>query len=45
MMREPEPTPPPAGMEGWIAEARAGSRAALDHLFGACRPYLLSAAR
>jgi RNA polymerase sigma-70 factor (ECF subfamily) len=31
-------------MGQWIAEARRGSRAALDRLFGACLPYLRVAA-
>jgi RNA polymerase sigma-70 factor (ECF subfamily) len=44
-MREPETTPLTTEVENWIADARAGSRVALDHLFAACRPYLLTAAR
>jgi RNA polymerase sigma-70 factor (ECF subfamily) len=31
-------------VEEWIGEARRGSRAALNQLFGACLPYLLVAA-
>lgn len=44
-MREPETSSPSTRVERWIPEARAGSRAALDCLFGLCRPYLLTAAR
>ena len=43
-MIEPEALPRTASVEEWIAEARRGSRAALDHLFGACLPYLQVAA-
>lgn len=39
-----ETTPSAASVEKWIGEARQGSRAALNHLFRACIPYLLVAA-
>jgi RNA polymerase sigma-70 factor (ECF subfamily) len=45
VIREPETTQQAAGVGQWIAEAREGSRAALDQLFGACLPYLRVAAR
>jgi RNA polymerase sigma-70 factor, ECF subfamily len=44
-MREPEMGQQAGVMGQWIAEARRGSRAALDQLFGACLPYLRVAAR
>ncbi len=43
-MREPELAPQADGVGQWIAEARRGSRTALDQLFGACLPYLRVAA-
>lgn len=43
-MIEAEAAPQAAGAEQWIREARRGSRAALDRLFGAYLPYLLVAA-
>ena len=44
MMREPELAPQADGVGQWIAEARRGSRDALEQLFGACLPYLRVAA-
>jgi RNA polymerase sigma factor (sigma-70 family) len=44
MMREPELAPQADGVGQWIAEARRGSRTALDQLIGACLPYLRVAA-
>lgn len=35
----------PLAVERWIAEARGGSRAALDRLLETCTPYLLAAAK
>jgi RNA polymerase sigma-70 factor (ECF subfamily) len=43
-MRESEAASETATVEEWIGEARQGSRAALNQLFGACLPYLLVAA-
>lgn len=43
-MREPETAPHTIGAEQWIAQARWGSRAALDHLFKTHLPCLLMAA-
>lgn len=45
MIREPEMGQQAGAMGQWIAEARRGSRTALDQLFGACLPYLRVAAR
>lgn len=45
MVRPLESLPRCAEVERWIAEARAGDRAALEHLFEDYRPYLLTAAR
>jgi RNA polymerase sigma-70 factor (ECF subfamily) len=40
MMGEPEPVQQATSIERWIAEARQGSRVALDQLLEACLPYL-----
>jgi RNA polymerase sigma-70 factor (ECF subfamily) len=44
MLREAEAAQRVASLEQWIAEARQGSRAALDRLLEACLPYLRMAA-
>lgn len=44
MFTELEASRPAVYVERWIAEARGGSRAALDRLFGASRSRLLAAA-
>jgi RNA polymerase sigma-70 factor (ECF subfamily) len=43
-MMGPETEPQTAGVERWIEEGRQGSRVALNQLFKACLPYLLTAA-